>query len=88
MTMRVLVSASINGPDMNSKAMTKLCNEIDKRMWDADQALIEFSKAAKLVAEAFDGAGKAVDRDEARSQESTDLVIQRLRKILHPPEQE
>lgn len=84
MAMRILLARSTIVPAMNSKGILKLCDLINNEMWDQDRAVAIFTKATEVVHSAFDGKSKALDRDEARSQDSTDAVLDELRSRLYP----
>jgi hypothetical protein len=82
LAMRVLVSKSTVIPPMNSPKIVKLCASINKEMWDADRAVATFSIATAVVHSAFEASNRDLDRDVARSQESTDIVFNALKAKL------
>lgn len=84
MAMRSLVAKSISVPPMNSKQVVRLCNSINEIMWDSDKALVTFNEAAGVVHTAFAASGRELDRDVARSQDSTEVVISALKERLYP----
>lgn len=82
MAMRALVGKSTTVPPMNSKHIVKLCNGINTEMWDADRATAAFTDATNVVHAAFAASGRELDRDVARSQDSTEVVINALKSKL------
>lgn len=51
-------------------------------MNDTDEAAATFNLAARVVEKAFSAGGKISIRDDARDQESTELVQASLRKMI------
>ena len=85
MAMRIMIAQTLSVPPMNSAKIAKLCAEINKKMWDADLALKVFEDATSVVNLAFSESGRQLDRDVARSQDSTEVVIGALRAKIFGP---
>ncbi|MEA3014666.1 MAG: hypothetical protein QOD42_3211 [Sphingomonadales bacterium] len=85
MVMRMMVAKSTVVPAMNSKGITKLCEAINSLMWSPDDAVEIFTEASTIVHSAFDQTGRSLDRDVARSQESTEVVVKAVKDVLFKP---
>jgi hypothetical protein len=86
LAMRLIVAKSTVVPPMNSAKIVKLCSDINKKMWDADQAVAIFTEATAVVHSAFSNSGRPLDRDVARSQDSTEVVMNALKaKLFQSP---
>lgn len=79
---RVMATKSLGLPPMNSRKMLASCNTLNAKILDADVAAQLFQDAAQLVENAFEGADRPLEKDEVRSQESTEIVTRALREWI------
>lgn len=82
MALRITTANSLDVPPTNSRAMANLCSRINAIMWDADAALVEYVQLGHLIGEALTNSGINLDRDSARSQDSTDAILRRMKASL------
>ena len=79
---RAISTQQIDVPMLNSRKMEAFCKRIIADMADVDEASATFYLAAQTVESAFLLGGKALGRDDARDQESTDLVQSAIRRMI------
>ncbi|WP_174287088.1 AIPR family protein [Sphingomonas bacterium] len=84
MTMRALIAKTVTVPPMNSGQIKKLCDKINTAMWNQEQAVNIFTDAIGIVQAAFTKTNRALDRDVARSQDATEVVVDELKLVLFP----
>lgn len=79
MTLRIMTAETLNVPPTNSRNMTTLCAKINAKMWDADLALTAYVEASYLLLETLQASLINLNRDSARSQDSTDAILRRFK---------
>jgi hypothetical protein len=79
MAARIMIADSVAIPRANSRDMMRLCQRVNDLMWDPTAAQELFEIASSVVHQALTATGRNIDRDVARSQDSTDAVLAAMR---------